>query len=133
MALAALAGCGHSGPKLVPVSGRITFAGGTWPNAGALYFTPVEAAAGFPMRPGSADFGTDGNFTVTSFKPGDGLVPGRYHIGIQCWSTAPVMGSKTAAKSVISEKYRSPATSGLELEVKPDESSATVQWDVPKP
>jgi hypothetical protein len=133
MALAAIAGCGRSGPEVVPVAGKITYAGGAWPNKGSLYFTPVESAAGFPMRPGSAEFGLDGGFTVTSFKPGDGLVPGRYHVGIQCWTSPPVMGSETPVKSAVALKYQSPTTSCLEVDVKPGQSKVTVEWDVPKP
>jgi hypothetical protein len=133
LALAGLAGCGRHGPEVVPVEGKITYSGGPWPQGGNLYFTPVESATGFPMRPGSAEFGLDGRFTVTSFKPGDGLVPGRYHVGVECWVSPPVMGSKSPAKSAVPANYRSPATSGLELNVRPDQRKVTVEWDVPKP
>ena len=133
MAMAATTGCGRSGPKVVPVEGKITLAGGEWPNKGSLYFTPVEAAAGFPMRPGTGEFGLDGKFTVTSFRRGDGLIPGRYRVGIECWASPSVMGSKTPAESAVPREYRSPETSGLEVEIKPDQRRATVEWDVPKP
>lgn len=117
---------------MVRVEGTITCARGSWPARGTLYFTPVEPAPGFPARPGWADFEPDGRFTATSFAPGDGLMPGRYHIGIECWAQPPAMGSKTPPKSAVPAKYQSPATSGLELDIKPGQGKATVQWDVPK-
>jgi hypothetical protein len=41
------------------------------------------------------------------------------------------MGAKTPAKSAVPDKYRSPETSGLELEIKPGQSKVTLDWDVP--
>ena len=83
-------GCGRGhGLPMVPVSGRVTFAGGPCPAAGNVTFTPVEVASGLPRRPGSATFYTDGEFAVTSFRKGDGLIPGRYEVAITCYSGLP--------------------------------------------
>jgi hypothetical protein len=38
-----------------------------------------------PTRPGAAQFGPDGKFVVGSFKPGDGLMPGRYSVSVSCF------------------------------------------------
>jgi len=88
--LFAAGGCG-SGNKLplVPVGGKVTFAGGACPAAGTVTFTPIEVDAGLPRRPGSGTFYNDGAFVVTSFKKGDGLVPGRYKVTISCNSGLP--------------------------------------------
>jgi hypothetical protein len=87
--LTAVTGCGSSGVTTVPVSGTVTFDGGPCPAQGNISFAPVEIAAGLPRRPGSASFGPDGQYAVTSFKPGDGLVPGRYRVQISCFNGVP--------------------------------------------
>jgi hypothetical protein len=116
---------------MVPVRGKITLGGGQWPKPGLLYFTIEEPAEGLPGRPGTAKFDTDGNFTVTSFDEGDGLIPGTYKIGVECWEVPPTMEGPPA-KSYVSPVYESPATSGLTLIVEPGSQAVTLTWDVPK-
>ena len=84
-----VAGCGDSGLPVVPVSGKITFAGGPPPKAGTVTFVPIAVDAGMPNRPGNAVFDQQGDFQVTSFKENDGLVPGTYHARVSCWSGTP--------------------------------------------
>jgi hypothetical protein len=78
------AGCGGSDKPLVSVSGQATYGGGEWPRAGTITFTPVETGSTAISRPGSGLFQTDGKFVVGSYKPGDGLMPGTYHVAISC-------------------------------------------------
>ncbi len=74
-----LAGCsaGSSGrPAVVPVSGRVVFNG--QPLAGAhVTFTNVAA-----NRSAYAKTDADGNFTLTTFAPNDGAVPGKQQISV---------------------------------------------------
>jgi len=126
-----LAGCRRDGPEVVPVEGKITYGGGSWPRPGMLYFTPLQPAAGFPNRPAWAEFATDGSFRPTSFQRNDGLVPGRYQVAVECWETPPTMGSAIPARSCVPPKYRSPSTSGLEVNVLPAQKKVSLEWDVP--
>ena len=126
-------GCGSRGPEVVPVEGTITYGGGAWPRPGTLYFTPAEPAADLPRRPGYATFGVNGKFQATSFSSNDGLVPGRYRVGVESWESPPRMGKRPTPKSSVPAKFQSPATSGLELEVRSGQRRVSVQWDVPKP
>jgi hypothetical protein len=87
-------GCGQRGPETVPVDGKITFGGRECPAAGVIYFVPTSAPAGLPRRPASATFDKDGRFRVTSFQPGDGLLPGSYSVRIECWRQRPSEMSK---------------------------------------
>lgn len=98
--LVAAIGC-KDGPQTVPVSGRVTLDGGPWPRRGMLFFAPVEPAEGFPRRPGVADFQEDGVFEATSFEPGDGLLPGKYLVNVECWEVPPSMGPGPPAKSAV--------------------------------
>lgn len=85
--LAPHAGCGRRGlDGLVPVAGQVTFGGGPCPDVGYLYFVPAAEGGG---RSGSAAFGPDGKFAVTTIVPGDGLRPGEYLVRIQCWQSVP--------------------------------------------
>jgi hypothetical protein len=125
-------GCGHRGPEVVPVEGTVTFGGGPWPKPGVLYFTIDAVAAGVPGRPAIADFNIDGRLTVTSFKKGDGLVPGKYKIGIECWETPPQMGSPVKPKSYVPKKFQAANTSGLSVTVEPGQRLVKLDLDVPK-
>ena len=124
-------GCSESKlPQTVPVSGRATLDGGEWPRNGNLYFSAAQPAAGFPRKPAMATFGTDGEFTVTSWSSGDGLVPGKYRVSITCWEIPPTPDGPPA-KSYIPERYTSGLSSNLELIVKPD--AGHIQFDVDIP
>lgn len=127
----AAAGCGGNRPQTVPVSGKVTVAGKAPPAGGAVWFTPEEAAAGFPMRPGIGDFAADGAFQAKTFAPGDGLLPGRYRLRIDCWKTPPNMEGKPS-QSYLPAKYQNPQQSGLELNVKPGDDPITFDIDIPK-
>lgn len=86
-------GCSRSDrPKTVPVTGRITLKGNQPQFSGALFFAPVEPEEGYPRRGGRALFDPDGAFEVSSFEPGDGLIPGSYRVRVESWKQVPAMG-----------------------------------------
>jgi hypothetical protein len=87
--VAVFAGCSGNDLPLVPVSGKVTFSGGPCPAAGNVTYTPIEVQAGLPRRPAAGAFNLDGEFQVTSFRPGDGLLPGRYKVSVTCYSGLP--------------------------------------------
>jgi len=129
--LPVLGGCGPDRPEMVQVSGRVTFGGGAWPKPGTLYFTPAEPAGDLPRRPGVADFDTDGYFTVKSFEDGEGLIPGRYLVGVECWEVPPSMGGPPPV-SYLDSKYQNPQTSGLELDIERGQDAERLELDIPK-
>jgi hypothetical protein len=130
VALSTMVGCGRQGPEVVPVKGTITFGGGPWPKPGVLYFTAESPAAGLPVRPATGKFDTEGNVTVTTFTEGDGLIPGKYKIGVECWEVAPTMGQQTPPKSYVPIRYDSPTSSGLTLMVETGQRSVRLDLDV---
>lgn len=73
----------------VPVTGKVTFDHGPCPAEGTIAFSPISVDEGLPRRPGTAQFGKDGIFHATSFRNGDGLVPGRYRAIVSCWMGEP--------------------------------------------
>lgn len=54
-----------------------------------VFFSPLEPAAGYSANPGFGEFDQQGKLTVTSFQYGDGLIPGRYQVRVECWKTTP--------------------------------------------
>ncbi len=124
-----LCGCGRGGPALVAVEGTITRNGQQWPARGTLAFEPVEVAAGAPRLYGMAEFEPDGRFTVTSFRPGDGLAPGRYKVTVESWAEWPSEVSPGKG-SHVPPAYRDAATTPLEVTVPAGQRRVSVDLDV---
>jgi hypothetical protein len=124
-----LASCGSNLPKTIRVSGQVTFDGQPPPAAGSVLFLPIEAAEGFPSRPASGAFGTDGSFKAKTFEPGDGLMPGKYLLAIECWDTPPSMQGNPG-KSHVPKKYQSPQTSEFKLDITRDMGPQEIKLDV---
>ncbi|HEX4414775.1 MAG TPA: hypothetical protein VH107_14165 [Lacipirellulaceae bacterium] len=81
-------GCGSDSPfKYVRASGRITYEDGSpIPGGIRLMFVPdgIEAIGNAHARMGIANVDSTGKVeSVTSYKPGDGLVPGKHKVVIQ--------------------------------------------------
>ncbi|MCG8585756.1 MAG: hypothetical protein MI757_13705 [Pirellulales bacterium] len=128
--LLSLIGCGSDRPKTVRVEGRVTLAGGEWPASGMIVFSPSAPAEGFPRRPGRAIFGPSGEFTVTTFAEGDGLLPGEYRAAVFCGES---VGSdmEARAKSYVPARFQSPVRSGLTLSVPIGAGPLQVLYDIP--
>ncbi|WP_439627821.1 hypothetical protein [Gemmata sp.] len=123
-------GCGPSGPQCVPVSGRVTLDGAKPPGPGTIYFNPESAATeGSPLRPATGDFDAEGNYTAKSFVPGDGLLPGKYVIRVDCYKSPPNMEGKPVV-SFLPPRYRNPNESGLTLAVEPGAPPVTFNIDL---
>jgi len=132
----AVSGCGDAAsknPKTVAVSGTVTLDGGEWPAPGSLFFRVVEPAEGFPKKSGSAEFGTDGQFVAKTFVDGDGLIPGRYEVDVNCWAEPYKMGDPSPRKSHVPTKYRDARTSRFVVVVDADaDEEMSLEFDVPK-
>jgi hypothetical protein len=122
-------GCGSNLPQTIRVTGRVTFDGKPPPGPGSVYFLPVEASEGFPSRPATGDFDKDGNFKAKTFDPGDGLMPGKYIMYIECWESPPNLEGKPV-KSYVPQKYQSAQTSGFKLDITPDMGPQEIELNV---
>ncbi|MEI6256946.1 MAG: hypothetical protein WCQ77_09920 [Planctomycetota bacterium] len=80
-------GCDWSSRGTVPVSGRVTFGGAAPEKPCVVCFVPEPGVNGgaTSQRAGFAETRPDGSYTATSFKPGDGLLPGTYTVRLECW------------------------------------------------
>lgn len=122
-----LAGCGDS-DGLVPVTGKVTFDGAQPPAAGFVTFMPTERVAGKASRPARAVFDVDGAFAATSFKEGDGILPGKYTISVTCNKGDVDYSQKDPfrAASYVADDY-----AGQELVIEVGSDDVTVDVDVP--
>jgi hypothetical protein len=101
--------------SLVPVRGTVSLDGGPMPGPGTIYFTPITADDGMPLRPSMADFGPDGRYVAGTFGDGEGLIPGQYLVAVTCWKAVP--SEEEPGVSFIPARYQNPASSGLDFTV----------------
>ena len=128
LALLVSAGCGGSGPEMIPVGGSVKFSDGTVPQGevAVVRFEPVQpsdaggAAGEAEIRKGaSGDIRPDGSFTLTTVAPGDGVIPGRYKV---CFT---VLETYVGEEPLVPAQYRNAQTTPFEVTVGPDGASQT--------
>lgn len=130
LCIASLCGCDSNELGLVPVRGTITFNGAPPPAEGRISFTPREVAPGKPRRMASAEFESDGRFSASSFKPGDGLVPGTYAVRVSCLSgqiTDSMTRKEIDEVSHVPRGFEAP-----QLVIEPGSDAVTYDLDVTK-
>lgn len=117
-------GCGPKYPKTAIVRGKVTYKGKPVPN-GTVNFIP---AAG---KDASGEIKPDGTYTLTSFRPGDGAIPGAYSVVIVAMQD---MASRLPEERsplpppIVPVKYTSLATSDLKAQVEDQEN--TINFDL---
>jgi len=123
-----LVGCSSNSPfAYVKASGKITYDDGSPIPVGGmeLRFSALDAPKlekAFP-RPAVARVNEKGEFErVTSYKYGDGLIPGRHKVSLD-------LGSGPDAKPLVPKEYTSIATTPLEV----DTANMPFDIKVPKP
>jgi hypothetical protein len=75
-----LGGCG--GPNLARVTGKVTY-NGKPVTGGKIMFYPESG------RMALGEIGSDGTYTLTTFKPGDGALVGSHRIAIESTKVGP--------------------------------------------
>lgn len=118
-----LNGCGSGRPKLVKVSGQV-FIDGQPLAAGVPGFIQVVPEGTRPAT-GNIDPQT-GRFSLTTFEPDDGCVPGTHKVAI---ILRAMVGTESV--SLIDEKYADPSSSGLTITV--DKPTDALRIDISGP
>jgi hypothetical protein len=135
IALLPLLGCGEDDGigQRYSVSGKVTYKGEPLKGGNVAFLPDGEGGSG---RAASGVI-KDGYYSMTTSTstPGDGVLPGKYKVGINANYTdmseaakqpgGIYQGNRLAGPriKVIPEKYTNPATSGLTFEVKPTSST----------
>lgn len=126
--LLACVGCGGGAPfDYIPVSGRVTYEDGTpIPARGIrLTFQPqdVKPVGDMFPRAGDAEIDAEGNFAnATSYKYGDGLIPGKHKVAI-------FYATDAQGNLLIPNDYARPETTPLMI----DTAKLPLEIKVPRP
>ncbi len=125
-----LAGCGFSSEGVVPIRGVVTYQGKPVPE-GRIEFYPVEGG-----RPSSSEIQSDGSFSLTCYKEGDGAVMGKHCVTVTAFTTDEkttddFFGSGKPVKRVwlVPEKYSRRESTTLQAEVKVDPEKLDINLD----
>lgn len=113
--------------EYVAVSGRVTYDDGTPLSTSgcALKFYALDAPAleGMSPRPAQANLDASGAFDcITSYKYGDGLIPGRHRVAF-------FYATDAAGRSIVPHEYTLPGSSPLIV----DTADAPLEIKVPRP
>jgi hypothetical protein len=110
------AGCGDGRPAPAPVTGVVTYKGAPVEDAHVVFYT-----AG--TRPAMATTDAKGQFSLLTWKPGDGALAGQAVVCVTKEKTVKRKSDDPYAAGSVSELpeiYRIPSKSPLRAEVKPD-------------
>lgn len=107
-------GCG--GPSMYPVSGSIKYKGEPVADARVL-FTPTGSG---DAKPASGVTDAQGNFSLTTDKPGDGAMAGDYTVSVTKTAESKEGDYSAPPPPPFPEKYTNPTGSDLKASVKAD-------------
>ncbi len=119
-----LAGCGgNKNPATYPVKGTVKFNGQPLPDVIVTFF-PTEG------RPASGMTDAQGNYTLTTFDPGDGALPGSHKVTVA--EPAPKMAEGDYSVPVpkpprFPVKYTDQIQTDLKAEVKAGENDIPIE------
>jgi hypothetical protein len=106
-------GCGNN---YIPCGGKVTFDDGTPLTKGTIRFTSSNLMATGIIQ-------SDGTFTLTTLKEGDGLPTGEYSVSIieaAEETIDPVTSYVISSKPLIDQKFEENETSNIRYSVKPE-------------
>jgi hypothetical protein len=122
--VASASGCG--GVRTYPVEGTVVIKGTT---------TPARELAGYQVQfeseqPRTSAVGVveaDGTFRLGTKREGDGAVPGKHRVAL----TPPLeTEGKPRPKNLLADRYRSFETSPLEVTIKPQANTVTLEVEL---
>ncbi|MEX1230632.1 MAG: carboxypeptidase-like regulatory domain-containing protein [Planctomycetaceae bacterium] len=122
-------GCGGGAdlPETVPTTGTVKLDGA--PLSGVtVQFIPDDAE----KRSASGTTDDSGNYSLQTFRPGDGAIPGSYKVTVVRPPADDAVPDKTAAAPVeemagIPAKYTSPATTDIKVTVEAAGSTIPIE------
>jgi hypothetical protein len=110
LVLLAALGCGR---RLYPVRGKVTYPDGRPVTEGLVVFESEGAEKPVMAR---GDIQADGSYQLSTFKPGDGVPAGTYHVLVAPKFDANAV-DKPAKPPPFDPRYADFKTSGLKVEV----------------
>jgi hypothetical protein len=119
-------GCGGGRPKTAAVHGKVTYKGQPVPH-GSIVFIPDSATVA------TGEIGPDGSYTLTTFRKGDGAIPGAHKVVITALEDTRGRGIEpgNAPPPLVPRKYMNRLTTDLQAEVKEEDN--TIDFDLQDP
>jgi hypothetical protein len=105
------AGCG---PRLYPVRGKVTYADGKPVTEGMVVFESKDEENRITAR---GEIQADGNYELSTYRPGDGVLAGRYRVLVAPKSDPNAVDKPRQPPPPFDLRYADFRTSGLEFEV----------------
>jgi hypothetical protein len=112
-------GCGGAPSNMAEVKGKVLLDGK--PLSTGSVVTMPERGPG-----ANGIINEQGEFNLTTRERGMGASLGRHQVGVAAFEESTNWSPEAPQKSLIPQKYASPETSGLSIEVKPDEPNEVV-------
>ena len=113
-----LTGCSDQ-LRTYPVSGKVRFTTG-----GVVHVGTVELKSKEHNVQARGQIQSDGSFTLTTYKEGDGAVAGMHDcVVVQFVMAEGISGHRPSTMGVVDRRYASYSTSGLKAEISPDHSN----------
>jgi hypothetical protein len=116
-----LIGCGGKGPRTV--RGVITLEGAPVAGATVLFMPEGQDSS----RPASGFTSSDGTFRLTTYKPEDGALPGKYRVVIQ--KTEGAKDQRASEQSALERARRKIEEKSLQKKRKPILPEAYARFD----
>jgi len=95
-------GCSRGRNKVYPVEGKVVLAGKPVARAQVIFHPEDPAAAGAIRPVGQVD--DQGNFTLTSYRAGDGAPEGQYRVAV-IWYQVTARRNATEGDPVVSQNF----------------------------
>lgn len=119
LGLLSTTGCSDGKPRAYPARGRVVFTTGSPVHVGTIELKSREH--GIQAR---GEIGDDGSFVLTTYREGDGAVAGVHDcVVVQMVFAENVQGHRPSKLGVVHPRYGSYSTSGLNVEIRPDQEN----------
>ena len=116
-----LSGCSDQ-LRTYPVSGKVRFTSGGVVHVGTVELKSIEH-----NLQARGQIQSDGSFTLTTYKDGDGAVAGMHDcVVVQFVMAEGISGHKPSTVGVVDRRYASYSTSGLTAEVSPEKKNEII-------
>jgi hypothetical protein len=102
---------------------------------GTVTLVPIKIAAGLPNRPAQGGIANDGTYTLSTFRPNDGAVPGDYAVMVRGIEAPPPIDEFTKPKQIVAGPpipaiYSDPEKTPLKVTIATSSAAQSADFDL---